>query len=70
LNCEHDFLKRDEVGSIWYDLEWDRGSQARVEELLFKLAGNSEDEVPSIYATLGCDIRINELYSMIRMIGM
>jgi hypothetical protein len=45
-------------------LEWNRGLQARVEKLRFKLAGNSEDVVPSIYATFGRDILVNELWSL------
>lgn len=45
-------------------MKWRRSLQARVEKLRFKLAGNSEDIVPSIYATLGSDIFINELYLM------
>jgi hypothetical protein len=64
LNGEYDILHRgnvDGVGSVRYDLEWGRGLQACVEKLRFKLAGSSEDVVPSIYATLGCDILINEL---------
>jgi hypothetical protein len=36
--------------------------QARIEKLCFELAGNFEGVVPSIYATFGCDVRINELY--------
>lgn len=54
----------DGVSSVRYDLEGGRGLKTRVKKLRFKLAGNSEDVVPSIYATLGCDILINELYLM------
>jgi len=51
LNAEHDTLHRgnvDRIGSVRYDLEWGWSLQTRVKKLRFKLAGNSEDVVPSI----------------------
>ena len=53
----------DGVGSVRYDLVWCRGLQASIEKVSFKHAGDSEDVVPSIYTTLGHDIRIDKLYS-------
>jgi hypothetical protein len=64
LNGENDALSPENVDgvcSIRYDLVWGRVLQTSVEKVRFKPAGNSEDVVPSFYATLSRNILIDEL---------